>query len=133
MGYTHYWRGEIKDWPKASRDIVRLLEASPVPLADGLGNGGTSPVITPDSITFNGLEDDSHETCQLTREGTPFDCCKTAFKPYDVVVTAALVIAASHGLRVSSDGEEKHWEAGLALARTIDPDLTMPQLDHDDD
>lgn len=45
-------------------------------------------------------------------DGLHFDCCKTAFRPYDLAVTAFLVIAKHHlkdRLKVSSDGEPQHW------------------------
>lgn len=38
--------------------------------------------------------------------------CKTAFRPYDLAVTAFLIIAKHHlknNIRVSSDGEDTHW------------------------
>lgn len=46
------------------------------------------------------------------REGRYFDFCKTAFRPYDLAVTAFLVIAKHHlgdRLVVASDGDEAHW------------------------
>ena len=67
--------------------------------------------------------DCSHETFHFPmilpsaswRESEPnglyFDCCKTAFKPYDLAVTAFLVIAKhclGSDLIVRSDGEEHH-------------------------
>lgn len=68
--------------------------------------------------------DCSHETFGLPREmevpawespsgdGLHFEFCKTAFKPYDLAVTAALVIAKHHlddEIRVASDGELEQW------------------------
>ena len=48
-----------------------------------------------------------------------FSFCKTAFKPYDVTVCAAL-IAFKHRLgpdaTVSSDGNDPDWEDGRMLA-----------------
>ena len=44
--------------------------------------------------------------------GLSFDYCKTAFRPYDLAVTAFLIIAKHHlgeCLKVSSDGEQQHW------------------------
>lgn len=48
-----------------------------------------------------------------------FECCKTAQKPYDVIVTACLARLAECGPRtvvVHSDGEPADWEAGVKLA-----------------
>jgi len=49
---------------------------------------------------------------ELDDRGLYFDCCKTAFRPYDLAVTAFLIIAKYHmgdSLRVTSDGEMQHW------------------------
>ena len=49
---------------------------------------------------------------QRPEDGYYFACCKTAFRPYDLAVTAALVILKHHlgvALRISSDGEAQHW------------------------
>jgi len=78
--------------------------------------------------------DCSHETFYLPRAIRPeelgpvlgepdkfgryFDFCKTAYKPYDLAVTAALVIAKHHlgdAILVSSDGEARHWLDAVLL------------------
>lgn len=44
--------------------------------------------------------------------GLYFDCCKTAFRPYDLAVTAFLIIARHHLgdlIEVSSDGDMPQW------------------------
>ena len=51
-------------------------------------------------------------------KGLVFTCCKTAYRPYDVTVTAMLIALKHHfvnGVRVSSDGEDEHWEDGRLL------------------
>jgi len=52
--------------------------------------------------------------------GKYFDCCKTAFRPYDWAVTAFLVIA-KHHLRdkiiVRSDGELPQWQDAMLLCQ----------------
>lgn len=45
-------------------------------------------------------------------DGKYFSCCKTAYRPYDLAVTAFLIITKHHmkkDIRVSSDGEIKDW------------------------
>ena len=45
-------------------------------------------------------------------QGRFFACCKTAFRPYDLAVTAFLVIAKHHlgdQIRVTSDGGPQQW------------------------
>ena len=75
--------------------------------------------------------DCSHETFALIRTYTPktwetpekglyFEFCKTAFKPYDVAVTAALVIAKHYlgdRLTVRSDGTLTHWQDAMMLCQ----------------
>jgi hypothetical protein len=78
--------------------------------------------------------DCSHESFNFPRvlrprlpQGKPedgfwFDCCKTAYKPYDLAVTVFLVIAKHHlgrDLRVSSDGGAVHWREAVDLCRNV--------------
>jgi hypothetical protein len=55
--------------------------------------------------------------------GGPFlNFCKTAFRPYDLSVTAALIIAKHHlngALTVRSDGEAAHWFDGAMLCQSL--------------
>jgi hypothetical protein len=51
-----------------------------------------------------------------------FEFCKTAYKPYDAVVTAILIRAKSiYGscVRISSDGEWHEWQAGRDMYEAI--------------
>ncbi len=84
-----------------------LFAQTTVPLANGLGEKGTKPVIESDKIMFNGVEDDSHETCCIVKGVTDFDFCKTSHKPYDAVVVEVLKTARIHNLSIelSSDGD----------------------------
>jgi len=94
-------------------------------------------MIDDDIIRFNGVEDDGHETFILTRtkrakydyesqeeydvDGA-FDFCKTARKPYDVLVTSSLLAAmriANGAWVVGSDGDEYDWEKGIALVTKV--------------
>lgn len=54
------------------------------------------------------------EGFEKTLNETPlwFNCAKTAFKPYDLAVTAALIICKHHcpDIQVHSDGEDEHWQ-----------------------
>jgi len=52
------------------------------------------------------------ESWMIPENGKFFDCTKTAFRPYDLAVTAFLVIAKHHfgdGLTIRSDGDDVHW------------------------
>jgi len=55
---------------------------------------------------------------RVERDGTGF--CKTAFRLYDLAVTAFLVIAKHHlgaNLTVETDGEPAHWADAFALCQ----------------
>lgn len=52
--------------------------------------------------------------------GRFFDCTKTAYKPYDLAVNVCLIIAKQylkHGILVTSDGEDEHWDEGRQLCQ----------------
>lgn len=54
--------------------------------------------------------------------GRFFGFCKTAFKPYDLAVQAALVVAAHYldeAVVVSSDGSLEEWEDAIALCERV--------------
>jgi len=78
--------------------------------------------------------DCSHETFRIERvmppnswdpagkDGLHFDCTKTAYKPYDLTVTALLVAAKHHfgdRIRLSSDGEDGDWTEGKAMCQVL--------------
>jgi len=130
MGYTHYWnqRRDFTDdeWKRVQmgvRNILTSAEVDEIPLGNGMGEG--TPVIEADHISFNGLGDDGHETCYLSRKQPPcpewksqadydqrgaFDFCKTARKPYDPVVVSVLnflVTEFPSVISASSDGADE--------------------------
>jgi len=87
--------------------------------------------VTIDKRVCNG--DCSYETFHFPRvmelegwdraeEGKYFQFCKTAFRPYDLAVIAALIVV-KHYLKdkitVSSDGEIEHWMDGMLLCEQI--------------
>lgn len=90
--------------------------------------------------TETGLGSGSYETFGIERvrkaeergysgykEGEPqygkiFECCKTAYRPYDLVCTAVLIAAKHHfgnDIHVSSDGEDKDWMDGRILCNNV--------------
>lgn len=98
------------------------------------------PLLNPSRIRFNGKDGDNdlgHETFILERKPTPnswqssgpkdmvFACCKTARKPYDIVVCGALIVARAHAgklIDVSSDGDIDDWLPALQwVASTLHP------------
>jgi hypothetical protein len=144
MGYTHYWTQTRDFTPEEMGDIAasvrRIINEASGKLYpnnyDGSGDvvleifgayGTGEPKLAKECISFNG--DDrrglDHETFYFAAERTePYPggergwaFCKTAQKPYDIVVTACLTfLMTDYGFEVSSDGDHDDWEAGVALA-----------------
>jgi hypothetical protein len=123
MGYKHYWRGDESnidngDWEKAILDCDTIIAKHKVTYELDVNTDATM------DIFFNGNPDRNHdhETFVMPREvddvrSKGFGFCKTAAKPYDVVVTACLARMAEAGLKVSSDGGPENWRDGLDAAR----------------
>jgi len=122
MGYTHYWyqSRDLTDdeWQTICQKSQELFESNKTLVANGMGDKGISPEINDDEISFNGIGDDSHETCFVTKnktfndwedkKGESFSFCKTAHKPYDKVVVQFLKMirdVTGNAFRLSSDGE----------------------------
>lgn len=150
MGYTHYWskKKDIshKAWDKFLVDAQVVIDSSPV-VIQYEWDDKYKPLLTSDEIRFNGRGDDGHETFSLKRHfvfrdyrpdaDEDFDFCKTAQKPYDLVVVAVLALAKHHfgnRLNVSSDGERGDWVEGVAflneaLMREDDELIANPIVD----
>ncbi len=117
MGYTHYWRGWVTLSDSFITDVQAIIEQSGVTIAGWDGEG--EPTLTNEEIRLNGsvVGDNDHETFLLingVNRSTSF--CKTAHKPYDIVVAAILLRAANlnKGFKVESDGNRKTM-TGLPL------------------
>jgi hypothetical protein len=135
MGYTHYWNFAKAPKGKASETEAAyqaaLIECQRIVKAYYRENGGLSGYTAHaktgqyGGLNVNGKGDDAHETFAMREhfsENDGFGFCKTARKPYDVVVTACLAVLAYRlpGLvTVSSDGRPKDWTEGVALARKV--------------
>lgn len=138
MGYTHYWRPvngiEPSIFAKISRDVAKACK-----LAKKHGvkvqfecDEEEPPVFEDDCIRFNGIGDDGHETFVITPDERGFEFCKTARKPYDLLVTAALCLIDFHtkgtswAMEISSDGDPADWSQGLALAKQVREGAEIP-------
>lgn len=142
MGYTHYWtqpRSFTQDeWAKLCDVCHKVIVQSGEAILNGWGEG--SPTITTEMIALNGDASIGldHETFSIARIGADkWAFCKTAHKPYDIVVTALLsYLAAYHDFDVSSDGDHHAWEAGVDLANqatglTIANPIFVKELIHE--
>lgn len=140
MGYTHYWqvklktKTDIKNYKTALSKIAKLVyaynQSQPKGSVQRLsGYSGHAKPKAYDGIFFNGSGEHAHEDFSLPADKTEFsDFCKTNQKPYDIVVVASLCIL-NHYVKdsVASDGDSSDWIAGLALAKSIVPNATMPK------
>lgn len=137
MGYTHYIKQpqgiEPTTFARLSKEAARVAS---IAWSEDLAGAGIAfeynepekdPEFTAEVIRFNGKGDEGHETFMLTPEPQEFNFCKTAQKPYDLVVVAILCLLAHRtNAEVSSDGERSDWKAGLALAQRVEPKCKMP-------
>ena len=116
MGYTHYWRQQRDFTETEWQELTRLTKLI---TADSRGVLARHPyddhtlTIDDESICFNGIGDEGHETFRITKKkrelydyekqdsiqdaymyhksgGGAFEFCKTAQKPYDKYVVAVL-------------------------------------------
>lgn len=132
MGYSHYWRlksdARQSSYKEALADIRKIIKDNISILANGMGDKDSLPK-TQKEISFNGIEDESHETFFLPTsllkfdygrdDGWSFDFCKTAQKEYDKIVVACLCILKFHlkdKIQIESDGDQEDLREGIELA-----------------
>ena len=111
MGYTHYYNIQDPSQPlrgsEIAQDIQNIILASEIPIGDGSDDRDSEPILEHDLVRLNGIGDEAHETLcyppdfEWNREfhrpeSEGFSFCKTARKPYDVVVCAALLAIKHH-------------------------------------
>lgn len=109
----------VYDWK--TRETKKIM----VPLKLAGGDGTGEPIFNDTLVCFNGLYDKtndySHETCYIALDSDEeFNFCKTARKPYDVVVCLALLAfkkAFGGDFSYSSDGDMT--DEGWSMASKI--------------
>ena len=119
MGYTHYWdnvNATDEQWTQVKEDAKRILAVTEVPIQHDYEDA-KAPQVDDEYIWFNGVDDDGHETFAIPKTGSGFDFCKTAYKPYDEVCVAMLIMMVQNVPDFSwrSDGEYDDFIAGGAL------------------
>jgi len=105
---------------------------SPISIGDGSGEGN-APEFSKDCIWINGVGDESHETLHIERDSSKitgyqkdqwekdkelFGFTKTNHKPYDIMVTATLLLYKHHFKElviVSGDGGPDGFQEALEL------------------
>ena len=128
MGYTHYFshmETTEEKWAAILKDCEKLHESLPRDLLIAGSQGEGWPIFNDSAIIFNGqaIDDHDHETFAMYQKGIerqkwhdpdrmPFTCCKTARKPYDLMVCACLLAYKYHSpntMALGSDGEADDW------------------------
>lgn len=121
MGYTHYWylKPGIKELSKKCVDDIKKVAKEYKKIIQFEDDNSKKPEIINKVIRFNGIGEDGHETfsfrlskdkdgyIQKDSDGFVFDFCKTARKPYDIVVCEILLILKAElqeNIKISSDG-----------------------------
>jgi hypothetical protein len=120
-------------WPSSIASIKDLSEL-PFEKTDGNWFGGdlVSQRVAPINKE-TGLGSGSYETFGVERiveeddyrqpdeDGLYFDFCKTAYRPYDLVVTSVLIALKKHypKCEISTDGEEKDWLDARVLCNNL--------------
>jgi hypothetical protein len=136
MGYTHYWtfkspakgkaKAAEKKYQAALKECARfVLKYQSEATGDARLSGFTAhtPIGTYGGLKVNGKGELAHEDFCLREHykqnlETRGDFCKTAQKPYDIVVVACLTILKAHLgdlIEVSSDGTRDDWKPCRAL------------------
>lgn len=134
MGYTHYFSrvaGNKKNAAKLEKQYKLAIEQCQKIVkfySDTYGglSGYTAHTLPGKygGLNVNGSGDNGHEDFVMrehwSENGGEF--CKTARKPYDVVVVACLIVLKHYmgdDFKVGSDGFAQDWLAGLGLAQHI--------------
>ena len=144
MGYTHYWElnpngkkkdlsgclGKIKEVILQHADIIQYEE-----------DKAKLPLVSNKLIRFNGIGNDGHETFyfeyppkkkvsySVDDDGFIFAFCKTARKPYDIVVCKCLLILKEYlkeDMKLSSDGDwncEDEWKPAIEQVTKMGIDI----------
>ena len=130
MGYTHYWKfnkGMKEDEAKkVLEEVKHLVSVLPefsttaggyhtedkIELGDGWGE--KEPIFNEDEILFNGKAYNGldHEGFHVDFKNPTGDFCKTARKPYDMLVCLCLISLKNNvkGFSFSSDGDLDDWK-----------------------
>lgn len=136
MGYTHYWtfKNERGNAQKIEQNYQRAIKkCQKIVRTYAKKHGGiagySAHTTQYGGLNFNGSRENGHETfvvrehfSQNFTDGRGFSFCKTAQKPYDVLVVACLIILKHYlgkNIDVASDGDKIDWVHGLELARAI--------------
>lgn len=143
MGYTHYWtpkKATAEKWNKFIEVAKELKSNLPkysesaggcygedaanwkrvLKISGGMGTG--KPNFNQKEVWFNGDEKRGldHETFFIAPDKNEWNFCKTARKPYDLLVCAVLIAAYEYlDYDVSSDGRLEDWLPAIEYYSTV--------------
>lgn len=129
MGYTHYWKFNQEPTPEKFAEFVTGVKQITA-TADEAGVAIGEELYGSEGVQFNGVGDGAHETFYIGLpigdkqydDGKGWDWCKTAQKPYDMAVTASLILAKKifgKDIEIKSDGNWSDWESGQLLYESV--------------
>ena len=129
MGYTHYYHvpkdfydAEWENFISLCLKFIRKLP-SEIKIAREYDDVDTEPEFNEKYVRFNGIEKEGHETFVVLKKGnSDFNFCKTARKPYDLMVCACLIAlkyCVPH-VKVNSDGEAEDWEEAFKFFNEVE-------------
>ena len=138
MGYTHYFSTQKETgaatWAVLVEQAKQLAAAIPedIKICGGFGTG--APEFTDERLWFNGDEatGQDYETMMVERVITPaawsqpdekglvFNFCKTAQRPYDLLVCAVLIAMKQTIIcSIGTDGDEADWKDAIAFYNRV--------------
>ena len=121
MGYTHYWAFQEKPSDKKFAEFIEGVKQI-VATAEEAGIAIGEQKYESNYVSFNGVEHEAHETFYIDLNSHDDGFCKTAEKPYDMAVTASLILAKKlfgSDISIKSDGDWKDWESGQLLYESV--------------
>jgi hypothetical protein len=121
MGYTHYWKFNEKPSQEKFSELVEGVKQI-VATAEEAGIAIGEQVYESGYFSFNGVDGGAHETFSIDIQTQEEDFCKTAEKPYDMAVTASLILAKKifgEDIVIRSDGNWSDWESGQLLYESV--------------
>ena len=118
MGYTHYYNidncgKQDEIGYEKSLPIIRKVLKKYNNRIQKECDDDKKPVCTKKNVRFNGIGDDGHEIFYFNiKDAGHFTFCKTARKPYDIVVCEVLLILNAYcpHMTISSDGFSGYLE-----------------------
>jgi hypothetical protein len=123
-------------WPAPMASLSEVVADPVAQKTDGVWFAGNLVTQRVAPLGKNGHGSGSYETFHIpetfdpgewqesrpeAKKGLFFECCKTAYRPYDLMVTAALLILKHHlpKVELGTDGEEKDWLDARILCHNL--------------